>query len=161
MEIKNVLIKNIKVYLNNSKVHDSEQIAKIANSIQQFGFDVPIVLNKKGVIIKGHGRFEAAKILKMKKVPCVISDLSIPDEKASRIADNKVTEAPWDMALLGAELESLQGSNYNLELTGFDNIELGGILESVDAPEADDDDVEFDDPTPTLKNKCPLCKHQW
>lgn len=160
MEIKQVLIKNIKVYLNNTKIHDSEQIAKIANSIKQFGWDVPIVLNKKGIIIKGHGRYEAAKLLKLKKVPCIISNLSKHDEMASRIADNKVTEAPWNMDSLGTELENLQASNYDLELTGFDNIELGGILENADAPD-DDDDLDLDDESSKLKNKCPKCKHEW
>ena len=164
MEIKQVLIKNIKVYLNNTKIHDSEQISKIANSIQQFGWDVPIVLNKKGIIIKGHGRFEAAKLLKLSHVPCVISDLSKEDEIASRIADNKVTEAPWDMQLLGAELESLQESDYNLELTGFNTIELGGILETVDPGTADEENpAEFKVIDESIKtdHKCPKCNYEW
>lgn len=160
MEIKSVSIKKIKVYKNNTKIHDQAQIAKIANSIQQFGFDVPIVLNKQGIIIKGHGRFEAAKLLKLKSVPCIVVALSKEDEIASRIADNKVTEAPWNMQLLGAELESLKDADYNLELTGFDQIELGGILENVE-PDADDDDLDLEDESPKLKHKCPKCKHEW
>lgn len=162
MEIKQVAIKKIKTYPNNTKIHSEEQVAKIANSISQFGWDVPIVLNKKNIIIKGHGRYEAAKLLKLKTVPCVISDLSPVDERASRIADNKVTEAPWDMQLLGAELESLQGYDYDLELTGFDNVELAGILENTE-PNEDDDGLETGDHDVQSKpdHKCPKCKHEW
>lgn len=124
-EIVSVCVKKITVYEDNAKVHSEEQINKIAQSISQFGWDVPIVLDKGKVIIKGHGRYLAAKQLKLRTVPCIIrGDLSEQDIIAARIADNKVAESPWDSVKLVGEIGKLNVGGYDLDLTGWSKVEL-------------------------------------
>lgn len=109
-------------YINNPRKHPQEQIDKIASSIKNFGFTIPIVVDNDFEIIAGHGRLLAAKKLNLKKVPIIKrSDLSKTQAKALRIADNKVAESEWDNELLAIELEEL---DFDLELTGFDEFEL-------------------------------------
>ncbi|MBR0133411.1 MAG: ParB N-terminal domain-containing protein, partial [Lachnospiraceae bacterium] len=101
MEIKQISVGSITPYGKNAKKHDKKQIHNIAESIKQYGWTQPLVLDKDNVIVIGHGRFFAAKELKLKEVPCVYVD-SLTDEqvKALRIADNKLNETPWDFELL-------------------------------------------------------------
>ena len=108
-------------YELNSKIHDPKQVAKIAKSITEFGFDQPIVVDKNGVVIKGHGRRLAAISLGMKQVPVwVRSDLSDERVRASRLADNRVAISDIDTELFKKEMESL-----NFDLEGiFDQKEL-------------------------------------
>jgi DNA modification methylase len=108
----------IKPYPRNAKKHSAKQVSQIANSIQQFGFNQPIVIDKNNIIIVGHGRYEAAKLLKMDDVPTVVVDLTEEKAKAYRLADNKLNESPWDMNLVIEELKNL--SIPTIELTGFD-----------------------------------------
>jgi len=114
-------------YIKNAKVHSNEQIDKIAGQIAAFGFDQPIVVDKKGVIIKGHGRREAAIRLKLKKVPVVVSTLDQYQAMAARIGDNKVAEAPWDPELLKFDLESLKLEEFDLALTAMDMDQIFSI----------------------------------
>lgn len=132
MNIQQVHIGEIKPYPKNAKIHPKKQVKQVADSIKAFGFNQPIVVDKNYVIIVGHGRFEAAKLLKLETVPTLVLD--IPEEKANayRLADNKLNESDWDMNLVIAELKGL--SEEMLELTGFDK-DL--ILE----PEDKDDEV--------------------
>lgn len=112
----------IKPYSKNAKKHPKKQIQQIAASIKRFGFNQPIVVDKEGVIIVGHGRFEAAlqlgmtmeEILKHVKV----IDLTEEEAKAYRLADNKLNESEWEMDLVIEELKGL--STEMLDLTGFD-----------------------------------------
>lgn len=127
-----VSVKDIKTYERNPKVHSSEQIGKLAAVFDKYGFDVPIVLDDNNMVIKGHARLAAAKKLKWDKVPVIYRrDLTEQQVKASRIADNVVAEAYWDMPALIAELEAL----YNLDDpvvgmldTGFSDLELKSLL---------------------------------
>ena len=124
-------IEKITPYPQNAKKHDKKQVKQVAASIKEFGFNQPIVVDKKGVIIVGHGRYEAAKLLDLKMVPVVQVELT--DEQASasyRIADNKLNESPWDMQLVIGDLKLL--SEPLFELTGFD----GDLLVE---PRANDD----------------------
>ena len=107
MNIVEKNIADIKPYGNNPKKNDSA-VAPVANSIREFGFKVPIVIDKDGIIIAGHTRYRAAKELKLKTVPCIVADdLTEQQVKAFRLADNKVSEfAEWDQDAL---LEELQG----------------------------------------------------
>ena len=143
MEIKQVEISKIKEYKNNIKKHPEEQIKAIANSIREFGFRQPLVLDKGMEIIVGHGRFEAAKSLGMDKVPCVMAD-DLTDEqvKAFRIADNKTNESDWDFDLLSSEIEGLDG--FDLTDFGFNEAELLELTID-DSPEA------FEEPKPQSK----------
>lgn len=114
-------IEKVLPYENNIKLHDEEQVQKIAESIKKFGWDQPIVVDKDGVIIKGHGRTEAAKLLGLKKVPVLVRrDLTEEQIKASRIADNRVAISDFDTIGLQKEIE-----NISLDLHGiFDDKEL-------------------------------------
>lgn len=117
-------------YAKNAKRHDETQIANVAESIRQFGFVQPIVVDKNGVIVIGHCRALAAKRLGMEKVPCVMVD-ELTDEqvKALRIIDNKTNESPWDMEMLAEELP-------DIDLSGFD-FDFG-----IDLPEESKEDED-------------------
>jgi site-specific DNA-methyltransferase (adenine-specific) len=110
----------IKPYAKNGKKHPKKQIEQIANSIKEFGMHQPIVVDKEGVIIVGHGRYEALKHLGMEvpKDMIRVADLTDEQAKAYRLADNKLNESEWDMNLVIEELKDL--SEPMLELTGFD-----------------------------------------
>lgn len=131
----------IKPYEKNVKVHDSEQVKKIAESIQKFGWDQPIVVDKDGVIIKGHGRTAAAKLLGLKQVPVLVrSDLSPDEVKAARIADNRVALGDIDTSMLQEELRGI-----DIDLTGiFDEKELKFLDE--DLPEVEIEDEAEEEP---------------
>lgn len=113
---------NIQPYTKNAKKHPKKQVEQVANSIKEFGMNQPIVVDKQGVIIVGHGRYEACKHLGwsdeeiMKHVKVV--DLSESQAKAYRLADNKLNESDWDMELVIQELKELTPEE--IDLTGFD-----------------------------------------
>jgi len=111
-------ISKIKPYGKNAKQHPPKQIKQIAASIKEFGFNQAVVVDKAGVIIVGHGRFEAAKLLGMKDVPVIQLDLTDQQAKAYRLADNKLNESAWEMDLVIEELKGLTSNM--LDLTGFD-----------------------------------------
>jgi DNA modification methylase len=111
-------IQNIKPYEKNAKKHDKKQIQQIANSIKEFGFNQPIVIDKNNVVIVGHGRLEAAKLLGLTDVPTIQVNLTEEQAKAYRLADNKLNESEWDMGLAIEELKGL--SEEMFDLTGFD-----------------------------------------
>ena len=114
-------------YINNPRKNLNAE--KVASSIKEFGFQQPIVLDKENVIIVGHTRFEAAKILGLEKVPVVIADLPKNKAKAYRIADNRLNQdSSWDTKLLNLEFNDLINDNYNLDNLGFTNDELDTLL---------------------------------
>ena len=118
IEIQNVSPEDLKPYPKNAKKHPKKQILQVAASIKEFGFNQPIVVDKNNVVIVGHGRLEAAKLLKLKEVPVLKVDLNEQQAKAYRLADNKLNESDWDMQLVIEELKGLEPEM--LELTGFD-----------------------------------------
>lgn len=118
--MKNVSIEQIIPYEKNAKKHPKKQIQQVANSIKEFGFNQPIVVDKNNVVIVGHGRLEAAKLLGLKEVPVLQVDLSEEQAKAYRLADNKLNESEWDMNLVIEELKELNIQGFDIELTGFE-----------------------------------------
>lgn len=107
---------SIRPYAANAKKHGATQVANVAESIRQYGFVQPIVIDKDGVIVIGHCRALAAKKLGMKEVPCVcVDDLTPEQVKALRVVDNKTNESPWDMDLLAAELPGLDLSAFDFD----------------------------------------------
>ena len=113
-------------YVNNARTHSKAQINKLRASIREFGFINPVIIDKDYNIIAGHGRVMAAKEEGIKQVPCVLVDyLTEAQKKAYIIADNRMAlDADWDEELLKVELESLEGMDFDLSLTGFDQEEL-------------------------------------
>ncbi len=127
MIVQDKAISDIKPYQKNPR--HKYDINKVAQSIKEFGFQQPIVVDRAGVIIVGHGRYEAAKSLNLKTIPVTIADLPPEKAKAYRIADNKTNEySGWDMGLLIQEFTDLLDINYDLELTGFDADELEKLI---------------------------------
>lgn len=118
MQITYEKISEVTPYGKNAKKHPDTQVLKIADSIREFGFAQPIVVDKDNVIIVGHGRFMAANYLGLAEVPVMTLDISEEKAKAYRLADNKLNESDWDMSLVIAELKDL--SLPMLDLTGFD-----------------------------------------
>ena len=110
--------KEIQRIQQGEKKHPAEQVEHIANSIREFGFQQPIVVDKDNVVVIGHGRLLAAKKLNMDSVPCVRAD-DLTDEqiKALRLADNKTNESEWDFDLLDMELSDIE---IDMEQFGFD-----------------------------------------
>lgn len=120
MELKNIKLGELKTYSKNNKIHPPDQIKKIARSIKEFGFNVPVIIDKNNVIIAGHGRVFAAKELGMEDIPVLQKDnLSEAQIKAYRIADNKTAESEWDFDSLKEEFKTLKELDFDLELTGF------------------------------------------
>ena len=121
MEIKNLKWSELKPYENNPRIND-EAVKYVAESIKEFGFKVPIVVDKNNIIVAGHTRYKASKQLGLEEVPCIIADdLSPAQIKAFRIADNKVSEyAEWNEDLLKVELEQLEEMDFDLDELNID-----------------------------------------
>ena len=128
MEITEFELKKIKPYENNPR--KKKDIEKVANSIKEYGWQQPIVIDENNIIIVGHSRYLAAKKLQMAKVPVVVAK-NLTDEqiKGYRIADNKTNEySEWDYELLHQELEKLMGKGFDLDNLGFGDKELDAII---------------------------------
>lgn len=121
-------------YAGNARTHPPEQIDKIAGSIKKFGFINPIIIDAQNGIIAGHGRLEAAKKLKVKKVPCLLVEhLSEAEKNAYIIADNRMAlDSGWDEEILKSELAQLQELDFDLADTGFNPDELDILLNGWD-----------------------------
>ena len=118
-------------YERNAKRHPDEQVEHIANSIREFGFRQPIVVDADNVVVIGHGRLLAAQKLGLETVPVVrADDLSEAQIKALRLADNKTNESGWDFTALDEELEKL-ADDFDMEDFGFDSV--GSIPDVLDA----------------------------
>jgi DNA modification methylase len=139
----------LKAYANNARKHPRKQVAKIARSIQSFGFLVPIVVDKDLIVIAGHGRLAAAKDLRLRKVPIIrVEHLNDVEVKAYRIADNKLCEdAGWDEDILKIELQSLLEIevDFDLTVTAFETPELDIILRDVPKKQEHDPDDAMPD----------------
>lgn len=129
-------VDQLKPYANNPRTHSKKQIRQIADSIEEFGWTNPVLTDGAGIVIAGHGRIEAARLLGMKDVPVLCLDhLTDAQKRAYVIADNKLAEnAGWDTELLAIELQGLLDLNidFDIELTGFETGEIDVLL----APDA-------------------------
>lgn len=148
MEIINKKLSELKPYENNPRIND-DAVEYVANSIKEFGFKVPIVIDKKGVIVAGHTRYKASKVLGLEEVPCIVADDLNEDQiKAFRLADNKVSEqASWNYDLLDLELD-----NINLDMVDFGFLETNINWEDV----VDLSDETFEEPEHEML-RCPKC----
>ena len=139
MDILNISVDLLVPYEKNTKKHDKTQINNVAESIKQYGFVQPIVIDKDNVVVIGHCRLLAAKQLKMKEVPCVcVEDLTEEQVKALRIVDNKSNESEWDFDFLADELADLDLSDFDFDFGIDDEEEETEIVED-EAPEVDED----------------------
>lgn len=155
MKIIDVAVSELKAYENNPR-NNEHAVEKVAASIRDFGFKVPVVIDTDNVIVCGHTRVKAAQWLGLEVVPCIVADDLTPEQiKAFRLADNKTGEfADWDFAKLDAELSALSEMEFDMSAFGFDT---GAEKDDDEAPDAFD---EYDDELET-KHKCPKCGYEW
>lgn len=129
LELKYIQTDRLIPYVNNSRTHDEAQVAQIASSIKEFGFTNPILIDDDESIIAGHGRVMAARKLSLDTVPTItLSGLNDTQKRAYIIADNKLAlNAGWDNELLMLELDALSDAGYDLDLTGFSQLEIDDL----------------------------------
>jgi DNA modification methylase len=135
-------------YAANARTHPDEQVAQIAGSIAEFGFNVPCLVDDRGVLIAGHGRILAAKRLGLQQVPVIrLGHLTDAQARAFRLADNRIAlNAGWDDELLSAELERLKEDGVALDLLGFAEDELDRLLDGLDADGASEEEDAVPEP---------------
>lgn len=155
MKVEAKSIDEIKPYENNPRDND-DAVDAVANSIKEFGWQQPIVIDNEGVIIAGHTRYKAAQKLGLKHVPVVVADNLTPDQvKAYRLADNKTAElADWDMDLLNDELDQIR--DIDMSDFGFDELDDDRIDTE---PKVDDnEELSLDDfGDDKFEVVCPKC----
>jgi ParB-like chromosome segregation protein Spo0J len=158
MKITQKKVESLIPYINNSRTHSDEQVAQIAASIKEFGWTNPILVDGDNSIIAGHGRLLAARKLGYKEVPTIeLADLTETQKKAYIIADNKLAlNAGWDNEILSIELGSLQNANFDIELLGFDAIELSDLFDE-QIKELKSNTEEIDPDEYDMNCKCPKC----
>ena len=132
-------------YVNNARTHSKEQITKLRSSLREFGFVNPVIIDRGFNVIAGHGRILAAKEENIEQVPCVFVDyLTEAQKKAYILADNRFAlDAGWDEDMLRVEMEALQGMDFDVLLTGFDEAEIADLF-AADDNEAQEDDFDED-----------------
>jgi site-specific DNA-methyltransferase (adenine-specific) len=135
--IERIGVETLLPYAKNSRTHSDEQVAQIAASIKEFGFNNPILIDKDNTIIAGHGRLLAARRAGMVDVPCIRLDhLTETQRKAYVIADNRLAlNAGWDNEMLTIELNELLEDDFALDILGFDEKELKALLDPIQATE--------------------------
>lgn len=157
MQIIEKDIAELREYENNPRDNDAA-VAAVAESIKQFGFKVPIIIDKDTVIICGHTRKKAAELLGLSSVPCVIADDLTPEQiKAFRIADNKTAElAEWDFDALEKELAELTAFDVDMSVFGFDE----SIFDEMSEPQEiiEDDIPEIDEETEPITKQGDIWK---
>jgi DNA modification methylase len=151
-------------YKNNSRTHSEEQILQIANSINEFGFTNPILI-QKNQIIAGHGRLAAAKSIGLDLIPTIeLKNLTADQVRALVIADNQLAlNAGWDLDILKSELDELKLAEFDIDLLGFDDDFLDGLLEceTIDGLTDEDDVPEApEDPLTVLGDIWELGNHR-
>lgn len=131
-------------YAANARTHPDEQVAQIAGSIAEFGFNVPCLVDERGVLVAGHGRLLAAQRLGLSQVPVIRLDhLTDAQARAYRIADNQIAlNSGWDDALLSAEVARLKEDGVDLELLGFPEDELDRLLDGLDGEKGGNEDED-------------------
>ena len=136
MELKQVDVNSLKAYPENARTHNDKQVAQIAESIKEFGFCAPCLVDEKGVLIAGHGRVMAAQTLGLKTIPTISIEHLTPEQvKAYRLADNQLAlNSDWDLELLGLELSQLQEIDLDISVIGFNDAQVTSILSVSEFP---------------------------
>lgn len=148
MQIQEIMLADLREYENNPRNNDGA-VQAVAESIQQFGFKVPIVIDRDNVIVAGHTRYKAARRLGLDKVPCIIADDLTPEQvKAYRLADNKTGElAEWDFTALEMELAEL--SDFDMSDFGFDD----SFFDDIEQDHAESPAYELDEQRESLQER--------
>ena len=140
-----VAVEKLVPYVNNARTHSPEQLTKLRSSLREFGFVNPVIIDRDFNVIAGHGRIAAAKEEGITEVPCVFVDyLTEAQKKAYILADNRMAlDAGWDEELLRIEIESLQGADFDVSLTGFGEDEIADLFAGDGEKDVKDDDFDL------------------
>lgn len=153
MKIVEKKISELKPYKLNAKRHPESQIEGLAESIRRFGFTQPVVVDKRGTIVIGHGRVEAAKLAGMRAVPClVLEDLADRDIRALRLIDNRISETGWEGETLRQELKALK-FDFEPFAISFEGLVFEPIVPA--------DNKDIDEGGIGIIRKCPKCGHEF
>ena len=144
-EMQLVPLSRLVPYVNNARTHSPEQLTKLRSSLREFGFINPVIIDRDLNVIAGHGRIAAAKEEGITEVPCVFVDyLTEAQKKAYILADNRMAlDAGWDEELLRIEIESLQGTDFDVSLTGFGEDEIADLFAGDGEKDVKDDDFDL------------------
>lgn len=156
MKIEMIAVSELKPYENNPRFNEPA-VEKVMNSIKEFGFKVPIVIDTENVIVAGHTRLLAAQKLGLETVPCIVAnDLNDEQIKAFRLADNKVSElAEWDFSKLEQELSDIQNTDmFNFGFEDFNVVDVIPKQKTKNDFDIIDDELE-------TEHKCPKCGYCW
>ena len=146
-KIEMIAVDVLRPWAKNARTHSKKQIRQIADSIREFGFTNPVLIDRDNMILAGHGRVEAAKLIGIDEVPCIRLERMTPEQKrAYVIADNKLAlNAGWDEELLAEELQALLAADldFDAEITGFSIAEIDCLVDGLEPEEPGDpaDDV--------------------
>lgn len=174
MKITNIAIDKIKPYSKNPRKND-KAVPAVAASIKEFGFLIPMVLDRNNEIVCGHTRYKAAQQLGLKEVPCVIADELTPKQvKAFRVADNKTAElASWDFAMLQDTLAELEMdfnmgdfgfasmSDFNVDDIFVEHNASGNTSDSSGSSESEYEAEEMPETPAKRKVTCPCCGEEF
>lgn len=148
-------------YDDNANTHTPDQVDQIVNSIEEFGFTNPLIIDEDDGIMAGHGRYLAAKHMGLDAIPCVrLSHLTAEQKRAYIIADNQIARnSEWDEELLTKELEYLDNEEFDLDLLGFDEETLNALI----GEEEEESDKKERKKPPKIKvtHTCPACGHEF
>ena len=144
-EMQLVPLSKLVPYVNNARTHSPEQLTKLRSSLREFGFINPVIIDQDFNVIAGHGRIAAAKEEGITEVPCVFVDyLTEAQKKAYILADNRMAlDAGWDEELLRIEIESLQGADFDVSLTGFGEDEIADLFAGDGEKDVKDDGFDL------------------
>ena len=158
MKIIEKRLDEIHPYENNPRINDGA-VQFVMNSILEFGFKIPIIIDGEGTIVCGHTRYKAAKKLKMKTVPCIlVDDLDEDQIKAYRLADNRVGEfSEWNTDKLDVEMNELERMDIDMTMFGFGY----EVDYSEDQEENEDEDEGASDQKEILRCRCPKCGYRF
>tara|TARA_R110000796_G_scaffold27504_1_gene75797 strand:- start:2297 stop:2911 length:615 start_codon:yes stop_codon:yes gene_type:complete len=159
LEIQYIATDNLIPYINNSRTHSEAQIHQITASIVEFGFTNPVLIDEKGMIIAGHGRVEAAKVLGIDEIPTItLKGLTDIQRQAYVIADNKLSlNSDWDYENLRQEIENLTETDFDIDLIGFSEVEIMNLLDMSEDTSASDEwegMPEYDQPNAESFRHC-------
>lgn len=142
LKIEHMAVSALKPWERNARTHSKKQIGEIAESIRTFGFTNPVLIDRENTILAGHGRVAAARLLAMRKVPCVrLENMTPAQKRAYVLADNKLAlNAGWDDELLGEELKALLeiDLDFDVGVTGFSIPEIDSLIEGLNPEEEGD-----------------------
>ncbi|MBI5994038.1 site-specific DNA-methyltransferase [Clostridium perfringens] len=146
-KLEMVKVSELIPYVNNARTHSQEQVNKLRSSLREFGFVNPVIIDADKNVIAGHGRLMAAKEEGITEVPCVLVDyLTEAQKKAYILADNRYAQdAGWDEELLRLEIEALEGMDFDVSLTGFNEDEISDLFAGADTSDTQDDDFDLSD----------------